>query len=194
MQVVSFPVETLVNDPRNVRRHDLRNIDSIVISLSRFGQQKPIVVTTENVVIAGNGTLQAARELGWETIQAVVTDLKGDALTAYAIADNRTAELAEWDIEALLAQHTALDNEMRLATGFADEEIQALAQATQIPLEEEEEGDGEGEEEDDKEISPEGREESDDGANKYVSYPGSRSSAFRGLTLICRPRVFRIRS
>ena len=172
MEIIKKNIEQLVNDPENARRHDLRNLDSIVVSLQKFGQQKPIVVTPENVVVAGNGTLMAARELGWETIDAVVTTLKGDALKAYAIADNRSAELAEWDIEVLLQQHASLDDEMRLATGFADDEIQALAKATMMPLEEEPPLDeGEGEEEE-KELNPEGREESDDGTNKFVTFPG----------------------
>ncbi len=72
-------------------------MDAIKASLRRFGQQKPIVVDAKGIVLAGNGTLAAARELGWREIQIVRTELTGSQATAFGIADNRSAELAEWD-------------------------------------------------------------------------------------------------
>jgi len=56
-------------DPANVRKHDRRNLDAIKASLRKFGQQKPIVVDTKGIVLAGNGTLTAAKELGWSEIE-----------------------------------------------------------------------------------------------------------------------------
>jgi DNA modification methylase len=98
---VKLDVNLLIKDAVNARSHDLKNIEAIKGSLKRFGQQKPIVVTPENIVIAGNGTLEAARQLGWKEIWAHVTDLKGVDRTAFALADNRSAELATWDDEIL---------------------------------------------------------------------------------------------
>src|SRR5262245_38550804 len=74
-------------DPANVRRHGERNLDSIKASLSRFGQQKPIVVDGTGTVVAGNGTLEAALALGWTRIDIVRTDLIGEEAAAFAIAD-----------------------------------------------------------------------------------------------------------
>lgn len=90
-------VDSLKFDPRNARKHDDRNIKAIMDSLSKFGQQKAIVIGDGGVVIAGNGTLEAAKRLGWDTIDVRRSGLKADEATAYAIADNRSAELAEWD-------------------------------------------------------------------------------------------------
>jgi len=84
-------------DPSNVRKHSRRNLDAIKASLRKFGQQKPIVVDAKGIVLAGNGTLTAAQELGWTEIQIVRTELAGVEATAFTIADNRTAELAEWE-------------------------------------------------------------------------------------------------
>ncbi len=103
MDIEHLPIADLSPDPANARRHGERNLDQIKASLRRFGQQKPIVVDAANVVRAGNGTLAAARALGWATIAAVRSGLAGADLSAYAIADNRTAELAEWDAEVLAA-------------------------------------------------------------------------------------------
>ncbi len=116
-------ITKLSADPGNVRKHGARNLEAIKASLRRFGQQKPIVVDANNVVRAGNGTLAAAVELGWKEIAIVRTQLADADAVAYAIADNRTAELAEWDGEALSAQLAAMDAQLQDAAGFADGEL-----------------------------------------------------------------------
>jgi DNA modification methylase len=99
-----------------------------VASLRRFGQQKPIVIDRNNIVRAGNGTLEAAKRLGWEKIDCVRTELNGADATAYAIADNRTAELAEWDDEVLAAtlNGLALEEGLLEAAGYDEEELAAM--------------------------------------------------------------------
>ena len=97
MNIQCIAVSELSLDPSNVRKHSRRNLDAIKASLRKFGQQKPIVVDVKGIVLAGNGTLTAAKELGWTEIQITRTELAGVEATAFAIADNRTAELAEWD-------------------------------------------------------------------------------------------------
>lgn len=122
-------VESLVKDPRNARKHDAKNLEAIASSLRRFGQQKPIVVGEDGVVIAGNGTLEAAQSLGWTHIDIVKSALRGSEATAYALADNRTAELAAWDERALAEQLSALaleDEELARATGFSDSDVAVL--------------------------------------------------------------------
>jgi len=130
-------IEKLSPDPANVRKHSGRNIEAIKASLRRFGQQKPIVVNSNNMVVAGNGTLEAAVELGWEEIAVVCTDLEGSEAVAFALADNRTAELAAWDFQALgdqvqklLGEGIDLDS-----IGWLPHEIEPLLQADWEPEE-----------------------------------------------------------
>ena len=121
MKTKLVDIASLSLDPANLRRHPERNMQAIMGSLRRFGQQKPIVVDAKGVVIAGNGTLAAAKQLGWKQIAVVETALAGSDATAFAIADNRTAELAEWDDDALAKTLAALqieDEELANATGF----------------------------------------------------------------------------
>lgn len=101
MKIEKIDISKLVHDPANARNHSDKNIEAIKGSLVRFGQQKPIVVTGDNVVIAGNGTLEAAKQLAWKKIEIVRTKLSGLDLVAYGLADNRTSELAEWNDEVL---------------------------------------------------------------------------------------------
>lgn len=102
VQVVG--VDTLQLDARNARTHGRRNIDAIKASLEKFGQRRPLVVMSDGTVIAGNGTLEAVRELGWSEVAVTVApaDWTHDQARAYALADNRTAELAAWDSDVLL--------------------------------------------------------------------------------------------
>lgn len=111
MQVVKRAIADLVQDPANARKHGVRNKSSIRGSLGRFKQQKPIVISKDNVVIAGNGTLETARELGWTEIFCVVSPLSGSELTAYGIADNRASDLASWDDDILTQHLRALGDE-----------------------------------------------------------------------------------
>ena len=97
MKIETIAVAELSLDPSNVRKHSRRNLDAIKASLRKFGQQKPIVVDAKGIVLAGNGTLTAAQELGWTEIDIVRTQLEGVEAMMFAIADNRTAELAEWE-------------------------------------------------------------------------------------------------
>jgi hypothetical protein len=104
MKVKAVKIDTLALDSDNARKHSDRNLLAIKESLSRFGQRKPIVVRGSKV-LAGNGTLEAAKALGWTEIQIAEApdDWDEDTAKAYALADNRTAELAEWD-EVVLAR------------------------------------------------------------------------------------------
>ena len=129
MNIEEINIAELDLDPANVRRHDASNLDAIRGSLKRFGQQKPIVVNEKGVVIAGNGTLTAARALGWDRIKIVRTELMGSEATAFAIADNRTAELATWDDGALVEQLSALeleDGALLEAAGFSSKELEGM--------------------------------------------------------------------
>lgn len=126
MQIKQAKIETLKADPKNARLHDNRNIEAIRKSLEEFGQQKPIVVSEEGQIIAGNGTFQAAKKLGWKEIAVVRTKLKAEEAIAFAIADNRTAELAKWDLEALTEMYEKLSVDARKVTGFTDEEVAKL--------------------------------------------------------------------
>lgn len=97
MKLTTTKITELSLDPSNVRKHGRKNLDAIKASLRKFGQQKPIVVDAKGIVLAGNGTLAAAQELGWTEIDIIRTQLEGVEATMFAIADNRTAELAEWE-------------------------------------------------------------------------------------------------
>ena len=111
LKIEQVPIEKLTFDPSNARKHSDANLAAIAESLKQFGQRKPIVVTTDGVIVAGNGTVEAARLLGLTDVDVVRVpkDWDADRVKAFALADNRTAELAEWNPEVLSAQLLELD-------------------------------------------------------------------------------------
>ena len=121
------PIDSLIPDPSNARKHSKKNLAAIKGSLARFGQQKPLVISKDKVVIAGNGTLFAAKELGWDKIEVIESKLTGAEITAFAIADNRTAELAEWDFDVLPGLLKSLKTEFDLGEiGFDSNDLAGL--------------------------------------------------------------------
>ena len=123
MKIERRKISELKNDPVNARKHSPRNLKAIRDSLDVFGQQKPIVVDSRGVVIAGNGTLEAARELGWDDINVTVTDLDPAHAQAFGIADNRTAELAEWDTDVLGQLLEGMDSDLADILSIDDLEL-----------------------------------------------------------------------
>jgi len=106
MQLEPLKISSLTLDPNNARTHDNANLEAIAGSLTQFGQRKPIVIDQNNVIVAGNGTVTAAQSLGWTEIEAVrvPADWDADRIKAFALADNRTAELASWDQQVMASQ------------------------------------------------------------------------------------------
>jgi len=111
LEIKVIAIDDLTLDPDNARAHNQKNLDAIAKSLQMFGQRKPVVITKDFVVVAGNGTLEAARQIGWKGLSCVTVpdDWDTDTIKAYALADNRTAELASWNTEVLLGQLRDLD-------------------------------------------------------------------------------------
>lgn len=127
LKIIPRKITELTQDPRNARVHNRRNLDQIKASLLRFGQQKPIVVTSDGIVRAGNGTLAAAEEMGWEMIDVVESELTEKEAIAYGIADNRINELSDWDAEQLMELVGELGDESLLgAIGFDAAELDEL--------------------------------------------------------------------
>jgi len=105
-------IADLTHDPKNARKHGKRNLDTIAKSLEECGAARSIVIDENGVILAGNGLVEAAGQLGIENVQIVQADgntiiaVQRTGLTAkqkkrLALFDNRSAELAEWDAGAL---------------------------------------------------------------------------------------------
>lgn len=127
LRSLAVPVADLTPDAANARTHDDKNLAAIEASLRRWGQRLPLVVQREGMIVrAGNGRLEVAKRLGWSHVAAVVVDESAVEATAFAIADNRTAELAGWDDKALADLLQSLPTELQLGAGFEKVDLDAL--------------------------------------------------------------------
>lgn len=122
-------LSSLVEDPKNARKHNQRNLDAITASLTAHAQVEPLVVQrSTRKVIGGNGRLSAMHALGWTHADIVEVDMGDAQAAALGITLNRTAELAEWD-DAQLAETLKLlqSHEFEIgALGFDDEELRKV--------------------------------------------------------------------
>lgn len=124
-----WPLERLTPHDRNPQTHPPEQIAALRASIQRFGFNAPILVSSEEGILAGHGRLIAARELGMTTVPVVVLDhLTAEQREAYLLADNQISRLAGSD-DRLLAEmlNELLAGGMELqAIGFSDEELARL--------------------------------------------------------------------
>ncbi len=129
---LAMPIELFKALPGNPRRG---NVEAVVKSYEKFGQRKPIVARLEKqdgnqiyTVISGNHQLLAAIKLGWTHIAASVVDEDVSVSEAFALADNRTADLGTYDDKALaeMLERVAVDESMLDATGYDLADLEKL--------------------------------------------------------------------
>lgn len=100
-QIVYIKVDDLFLNDRNPRFND-KAVDTVVKSIEKYGFKNPLIVDTNNVVYCGNTRLKAARKLKIEEVPCIVADdLTEKEIREYALLDNKTNEIAEWDLELL---------------------------------------------------------------------------------------------
>ena len=88
-------------------------MDAVAASIREFGFKVPIITDKDGVIIAGHTRLKAAEKLGLETVPVIVaSDLTEEQAKALRLADNKTAELAEWNADLLLAELANIDIDM----------------------------------------------------------------------------------
>ena len=122
----------VINPYENNPRKNEEAVDKVAESIKAFGFKVPIIVDKDNVIVAGHTRLKAAKKLGMNTVPVILADdLNEEQIKAFRLADNKTAEFAEWDFEKLESE---LD-------GIADIDMSAFGFS--IPDDDEEDEDGE---------------------------------------------------
>ena len=92
-------------------RHNEKAVDAVAASIREFGFKVPIVIDKDNVIAAGHTRVAAARKLGLDKVPCIVADdLTEEQIRAFRLADNKTAELAEWDEDLLAEELKMLDD------------------------------------------------------------------------------------
>ena len=100
--ITPLPLDEIKPYARNARRHSDKQIDLIARSIREFGFNNPVLIDRDNAIVAGHGRYEAAKRLKLKTVPTVLLEHLTEAqIKAYRIADNRIAELSDWDDEVL---------------------------------------------------------------------------------------------
>ena len=121
MNIVMKQVSILQEYENNPRNNE-EAIQAVANSIKEFGFKVPIVITNDNIIIAGHTRLKAAVSLGLEEVPCIIADDLDEAqIKAFRLADNKTAELASWDLSKLEEELADIDMDM-LQFGFEEME------------------------------------------------------------------------
>ena len=134
-QIEHLQVAELVPFINNSRTHSDEQVAQVAASIKEFGFTNPILIGSDNVIIAGHGRLLAARKLGTETVPCIrLAHLSEAQRRAYVIADNKLALNAGWDDELLSLELGELENmdfDLSLI-GFSEYELGALLNSNDL--------------------------------------------------------------
>lgn len=111
-------------------RDNSEAIASVAASIEEFGFLIPIVIDSDNVLVAGHTRVEAAKTLGITHVPAMLADhLSDDQIRAFRIVDNRVAEISTWDVDLLSQEITALvDSGVPLTDYWTQEELDCLSE------------------------------------------------------------------
>ena len=145
MKIEQWGIERVKPYDKNPRRND-KAVEAVAKSIREFGFRQPIVVDSAGVIVVGHTRYKAALKLGLKTVPVhVAADLTPQQARAYRIADNRTNEAAEWDVDLLPIELGELRDggaDMTLL-GFSDKELAEYLKEFDTDLED---GDGDADE------------------------------------------------
>lgn len=122
MQIQYLKIDQITPYEKNPRKNEAA-IAPVMESIKQFGFKSPIIVDKDNIIINGHTRYKAARRLGLDTVPVIIaTDLTPEQVKAFRLADNKTAEFAEWDFDLLDEElKSLLDFDMSVF-GFEDPE------------------------------------------------------------------------
>jgi len=129
MRIINKQTSELMPYARNSRTHSEQQVAQIAAAIREFGWTNPILIKSDNTVIAGHGRLMAAKEIGMLKVPCIVLDnLSDEQCRALVIADNKLALNAGWDMDILISELSELkdlDFDFEII-GFSDEELNSI--------------------------------------------------------------------
>jgi site-specific DNA-methyltransferase (adenine-specific) len=131
-------ISDLKFDHKNARKRTDNSTRLIQESLQRYGAARSIVIDEDNRILAGNGTIAGAQALGLTKLKVIEaagdeiiavrrSGLSEDEKVGLALADNRAAELSDWDAQML----QQLSEEHDIAPWFEQEDLDAILNAAE---------------------------------------------------------------
>ena len=124
MQVIERDLSSIRPYENNPRQNDAA-VQYVANSIKEFGWKQPIVIDKDGVIIAGHTRWKAAKKLGMKTAPCIMADdLTDEQVRAYRLADNKVAEMADWDFTALEEELAGIEDIDMSEFGFYESEIE----------------------------------------------------------------------
>lgn len=128
LKIERVNIDDILENPQNCRIHTDSQLKKLAASFKRYGQQTPILVGRDQIIISGNGRYRAAKEiLNWKEIEVAWSPLTYDEAKAYGVAANQLGTLSEWDLTLLGSTLTEIaekePNQDWESIGFEKEEL-----------------------------------------------------------------------
>ena len=137
MNIIQMKVEDIIPYEKNPRKND-EAVKYVAESIKQFGFKQPIVLDKGNVIVAGHTRYKAAKKLKLETVPCVIADdLTDEQIKAYRLADNKVAEMADWDFDLLSAELDDLFDYDMSVFGFEDDVLEEEPEVVEDDYEDE---------------------------------------------------------
>lgn len=119
LNIIHKRIDELIAYENNPRIND-GAVDAVANSISEFGFKVPVIITKDNIIVAGHTRVKACKKLGLDEVACIVADdLTDEQIKAFRLADNKTGELASWDLDKLAEELQFIDLDME-QFGFSD--------------------------------------------------------------------------
>lgn len=113
MEIIEKKLAEIRPYERNPRKND-GAVDAVAASIREFGFKVPIVIDQDGVIVCGHTRYKAAKKLKMKAVPCVVADdLTQEQAKAFRLADNKVGEIADWDMDALMAELAGMDVDMQ---------------------------------------------------------------------------------
>lgn len=129
MKVQNIPLDDVKPYWRNPRKNE-GAIEAVKKSIQDYGFNQPLILDAKKVIIAGHTRYKALLELGYKDAPCVIVDLPPAKAKEYRIADNKTSELSEWDMDALIPELREIEGVASMQVFFPDLDLQSLLEDT----------------------------------------------------------------
>ena len=112
IKIIEKNIDELIPYENNARIND-KAVEAVAKSIKEFGFKNPIIIDKDGVIVAGHTRLKALEKLGIKKAPCIIADdLTNEQIKAFRIADNSTAQIADWDLEKLNAELATIDFDM----------------------------------------------------------------------------------
>lgn len=141
MNIIYKKIDEVIPYEKNPRKND-EAVKYVAESIKEFGFKVPIIIDSNNVIIAGHTRLKASKKLGYKEVPCIIADdLTPEQIKAFRLADNKVSEMAEWDLDLLNEElENIIDINMEdfgfdLNLDFEDKEVEEDDFEVEVPEE-----------------------------------------------------------